>query len=603
MRLGSRAKLVTQTDVEAKLREANAQEFVQRLPQGLETRVGPGGAQLSGGQKQRVAIARALIAEPRILLLDEATSALDLEAEARVQVALERAARGRTTLVVAHRLSTVTNCDRIAVVRNGRVHELGSHAQLMAQRGIYYEMVTRQSLQEAQEGSEPEADAPPPPTPREETAPCDGGRQEGEELAGAEVERAEAEFPSWRLWRMLLLDRWLLLAGLLLSLLYGLVVPIYAFVFGRFVAVFAEAQSPMEVRARSHVVALYYVLIAVGVAVISVAQMTLLGVAGERLTLRLRRLAFEAILRQEVTWFDRPENACGALCARLSSDAAHVQGASGSRVAVVLQALSTFLASALLGLWLNWPLAVVAGLFTPLILVGAHVSASFDALHVARARKGQERATQVALEALTHVRTVQALQKEKHFVDRFSSCVRHEADWRRTVLRALTLSQCLSVVFLAYAVVFLFGGHLARQNNLRSSDFFVIIETLIYGAMTVGQSAVFTADYRKAKAAARHIFRLLDRAPQESRGHVRPSALNGHVLFRDVQFAYPARATPVLQGVSLEVRPGETVALVGASGSGKSTSVQLLQKFYELPADGSRGQIVSHVLFLHFVLT
>lgn len=119
------------------LRDANALEFVDRLPQGLDTVVGEHGARLSGGQRQRLAIARALIRDPRVLILDEATSALDTRSEALVQEALGRLLRGRTTFVVAHRLSTIRGADRIVVMDDGLVREVGSHEELLRREGAY----------------------------------------------------------------------------------------------------------------------------------------------------------------------------------------------------------------------------------------------------------------------------------------------------------------------------------------------------------------------------------------------------------------------------------------------------------------------------------
>ncbi len=138
----------SEDDLRAAARAANAEEFILKLPHGYDTRVGERGVKLSGGQRQRLAIARALLKNPRLLLLDEATSSLDSESEHLVQEALERLLAGRTTLLIAHRLSTVHIAHRIAVLNAGRVVELGSHADLMAREGLYarlYKMQLRDS--------------------------------------------------------------------------------------------------------------------------------------------------------------------------------------------------------------------------------------------------------------------------------------------------------------------------------------------------------------------------------------------------------------------------------------------------------------------------
>jgi len=133
-------------EVEAACRGAHAHEFVSAFPEGYRTRVGERGLQLSGGQRQRIAIARAILKDPRILLLDEATSALDAESEALVREALGSLMRGRTTLIIAHRLSTVASADRVVVVDGGRVVEVGAHAELLRQAGLYRRLVEKQML-------------------------------------------------------------------------------------------------------------------------------------------------------------------------------------------------------------------------------------------------------------------------------------------------------------------------------------------------------------------------------------------------------------------------------------------------------------------------
>jgi ATP-binding cassette, subfamily B, bacterial len=130
--------------VEDASRRANAHEFIDTLPDRYDTSIGERGVKLSGGQQQRLAIARAILADPQILILDEATSNLDTESEQLIQAAMESLLAGRTTFVIAHRLSTVRQADLILLVDNGRIIERGTHEELMVQRGLYHEMVVRQ---------------------------------------------------------------------------------------------------------------------------------------------------------------------------------------------------------------------------------------------------------------------------------------------------------------------------------------------------------------------------------------------------------------------------------------------------------------------------
>lgn len=136
-------------DIRAACEQANAQDLISSLPEGLHTHCGSRGLQFSGGQRQRIAVARALIRKPRLLLLDEATSALDTQSERIVQEALNKAASGRTTVAVAHRLSTIRHADVIFVIQDGEIAEMGTHEELQALRGRYHAMCLAQSLDQA----------------------------------------------------------------------------------------------------------------------------------------------------------------------------------------------------------------------------------------------------------------------------------------------------------------------------------------------------------------------------------------------------------------------------------------------------------------------
>ena len=153
----------TQQEIEVAARAANAHDFISALPQGYETEVGERGVQLSAGQRQRDAIARAILRNPRILLLDEATASLDNESEYLVQDALDRLMKGRTTLVVAHRLTTIENAHQIVVLENGKCVELGTHQQLIETHGLYERLWSRRFVEElppVPSSADPEAALP-----------------------------------------------------------------------------------------------------------------------------------------------------------------------------------------------------------------------------------------------------------------------------------------------------------------------------------------------------------------------------------------------------------------------------------------------------------
>jgi ABC-type multidrug transport system fused ATPase/permease subunit len=136
----------SQEEIEAAARKANAFEFIQSFPEGFDTLVGERGIQLSGGQRQRIAIARAILRDPDLLILDEATSALDASSEKEVQLALDALMKGRSSLIIAHRLSTIKSADKIAVLSNGAIVEMGQHDELLAQQGAYHELVKNQEV-------------------------------------------------------------------------------------------------------------------------------------------------------------------------------------------------------------------------------------------------------------------------------------------------------------------------------------------------------------------------------------------------------------------------------------------------------------------------
>jgi len=327
-------------EIFAAAKSANAYNFVMQLPQGFDTQVGERGVQMSGGQKQRIAIARALLKNPPVMLLDEATSALDAESEKVVQAALERAAEGRTTVVVAHRLSTIRNADLIAVIQYGKVVEMGTHEELMA-KGEYGAFAALVQLQQAHQEAEADitadiskSDAISRFNNASRRSVSSSGRKSFEESRlstsrstnsnpALTVEKSKKgkkpATPSFR--RLLALNKpeWKqAILGLTGAIAFGFVQPFYAFFLGDMMAVFYDTPSKMKREVRIY--AGIFCALAVAAFVVNTLQHYNFAVMGEYLTKRIRVRMLRNILRFEVGWYDRDENASGAVCSRLASD-------------------------------------------------------------------------------------------------------------------------------------------------------------------------------------------------------------------------------------------------------------------------------------------
>ncbi|NXO33322.1 ABCBB protein, partial [Locustella ochotensis] len=617
----------TMEDIIKAAKQANAYNFIMDLPQQFDTHVGEGGSQMSGGQKQRIAIARALVRNPKILLLDMATSALDNESEAIVQEALHKARLGRTAISIAHRLSAIKAADVIIGFEHGRVVERGTHEELLQRKGVYFMLVTLQSKGDTAPNSEETETAEnnvvepnlenvqsfsrgsyqaslraslrqrsrsqlsnvvPDPPLAVTLVPA----QKKEKIQDESVVEEDAKpVPFTRILKYNASEWPYLVFGSLAAAVNGAVNPLYALLFSQILGTFSILDEENQ-RNQINGVCVLFVLVGVLSFFTQFLQGYTFAKSGELLTRRLRKIGFQAMLGQDIGWFDDRRNSPGALTTRLATDASQVQGATGSQIGMIVNSFTNIGVAMIIAFYFSWKLSLVIMCFLPFLALSGAVQAKMLTGFASQDKKALEATGRIASEALSNIRTVAGIGKEKMFIDNFEKHL--VMPYRAAVKKAHVYGLCFgfaqSIVFIANSVSYRYGGFLVDTEGLHYSFVFRVISAIVTSGTALGKASSYTPNYAKAKTSAARFFQLIDRLPKISvyseKGE-KWEDFKGSIEFLNCKFTYPSRPDiQVLKGLSISVKPGQTLAFVGSSGCGKSTSVQLLERFYD-PEKGS----------------
>ncbi|KAF2970460.1 hypothetical protein GQX73_g3168 [Xylaria multiplex] len=597
-------------------KKANAHDFISTLPEGYETNVGERGFLLSGGQKQRIAIARAVVSDPKILLLDEATSALDTKSEGVVQAALEAAAEGRTTITIAHRLSTIKDAHNIVVMSQGAIIERGTHDDLLQKQGAYYNLVTAQNIAAVNTPAEDDDDqedddeqlirrmssarsgAAYSEDPNDNTAvklkrSSTQASVSSRVLRGSKAEE-EAQYSVWELVKLIASfnrSEWkLMLWGLFWSIICGGGNPTQALFFAKQILTLGVPitdANKHQVKRDSDFWSLMYLVLALVILIAQIAQGVAFAKCSELLIHRVRDRAFRTMLRQDVAFFDKEENTPGALTSFLSTETTHVAGLSGVTLGTLLTIITTLISSNIVALVFGWKLALVCFSAVPVIIAAGYFRYYMLAHFQRRSKRAYEKSASYASEAISAIRTVASLTREGDVLAQYrESLVVQQRQSLISVLKSsLLYAAAQAALFLAFALGFWYGGTLIASREYDLFQFFLCFMAVVYSAQSAGSIFSFAPDMGKAHHAASELKTLFDRKPTIdtwSEDGDDLHAVEGTIEFRDVHFRYPTRPEqPVLRGLNLTVRPGQYIALVGASGCGKSTTIALLERFYD----------------------
>ncbi|KIY62845.1 P-loop containing nucleoside triphosphate hydrolase protein [Cylindrobasidium torrendii FP15055 ss-10] len=578
--------------------KANADDFVTKLPQGYHTAVGERGLLLSGGQKQRIAIARAIVSDPRILLLDEATASLDGVSEGIVQNALDKAAVGRTTIIVAHRLATVRDADVIFVMGDGQLLEQGKHDELISNNGPYAQLVLAQKLRgitgEGEIPKDTKDGASRDTYLNQEVIPFGRSSTIEQSLDDRSINKRSTDAPDisfFSLFRRMLSinnSQWrVYCVGALFAVLNGCVYPSLGVVYAKGISGFSETDDAL--RTAGNHSALYFFIIAIGTMFACGPQHGALSISAAHLSARIKTLSFRALLRQDVEYFDEEEHGTGALTANLSSNSQKINGLFGITLGVFIQSIVTVIGGSILGLVFIWKVGLVAVACNPLVLSAGYFRLKVVGLKDKRNQKAHEKSAQLACEVTGAVRTVAALTREDDCLAQYSRSLEgplresnRSAIWSNLLF---ALSQAMS--FFVIALVFWYGAILVANREFGTFAFFVGLLSTTFSCVHLAYILAGVPDASSALSAGSRVLHLLDSVPdidsEATQGkHFDMKKARGQIKFSNVHFRYPTRpGVRVLRGLDFSVEPGMYVALVGASGSGKSTTVQLLERFYD----------------------
>ncbi|KAG1354245.1 ABC transporter B family member 2 [Cocos nucifera] len=577
----------------AKLSEAIT--FINHLPDRYETQVGERGVQLSGGQKQRIAISRAILKNPSILLLDEATSALDAESEKSVQEALDRVMVGRTTVVVAHRLSTIRNADIIAVVQNRKVVETGTHEQLMSDpRSAYASLV---QLQEAsyQQQSYSESSGTARPLSIKYSRELSGrttsfgGSFRSDKDSVSRFAPESNDSPKVR--------------HVSVKRLYSMVGPDWIFgVFGTIGALVAGSQMPLFALGVTQALVSYYmgwettqreikkiaILFCCGAVltvIFHVIEHLNFGIMGERLTLRVRENMFGAILRNEIGWFDDTNNTSAMLSSRLETDATLLRTIVVDRSTILLQNIGMIVTSLIIAFILNWRLTLVV-LATYPLMVSGHISEKlFMQGYGGNLNKAYLKANMLAAEAVSNIRTVAAFCSEEKVIDLYANELKEPSrrSFRRGQGAGIFYGVSQFFLFASYALALWYGSVLMGKELASFKSVMKTFMVLIVTALAMGETLALAPDIIKGNQMVGSVFEVMDRKT-EVLGDVGEDVgrVEGVIEMRGVEFCYPSRPEVIIfRDFDLKVKAGKSMALVGTSGSGKSTVLALILRFYD----------------------
>ncbi|KAF2684992.1 ABC transporter-like protein [Lentithecium fluviatile CBS 122367] len=573
-----------------------AHDFITQLPDGYDSIVGNRGSLLSGGQRQRIAIARAIISNPVILIFDESTSALDAESERLVQAAIDRVSRGRTTIVIAHKLATVKRADRIVMMKDGSVVEEGTHQSLLRTSDAYVKSWSAQNLAADENWVRDRRPFNNPLAHSSTASSMEKGLRLYSEKAEHTAECDEVidmtKDDPMTFFQSVLYTvsgsralQYVCAASMVVCVITGGVYPTQAIIFGNEVVSFQMPKWGMM-----HSVdfwSLMFFILAL-VSLFSFFAIGSLSSVGGTITAHVHREKYlRGLLAQPMSFFERPTNMPGYLVACLSSHPGHLQGF--IVILISLTVTTVNLSSvAILGLIVNWRFALVA-IFgaVPIISIAGFLRIQSQSRKSKSLSEPLIDSAQYAAEVIGNIRTVSSFAMEAEVCSMMAKKMNMSLRpfYRNIFITMPLFAFSHSGNLLGVTFSFWYAGTLLTQHKISTLDLWIIYFGIVTGAEASSEFFASANSIVHARSSSSRIARITSALTKPTATAAESEVekpVSGSIAFDRVSFSYPnVSNTPVLYEISLEAQQGQHIAIVGPSGSGKSTIISLIERFYQ----------------------
>ncbi len=577
----------TREEIIAAAKIVRLHDFIMSLPDGYETWVGERGITLSGGQKQRLAIARTILLNPRIIIMDDTTSSVDTETEYLIQQSLAELFRGRTTFIIAQRLRSLQIANIILVLKDGRIIDQGTHEELLNRNEFYRQLYNLQF--QYQEGWSEPANI---------TIPDDSG-DSMVEIALDSIEQSGVPHPAGNLTRSddtvfgKAYDSRIVARMVKYFAPYKVALPLT--IVATLAYTFTIVANPYIVgqAINSYVVAgnlsglNMIILLFLGNAALQwgayYTQIRAEAKLGQGILLNLRRQVFDHIQRLAIAFFDR--NEAGRVMSRVQNDVGEMGDFLDSGAFWVTGEIVSLVAIAVAMFTMEFELALITLSVVPLLFLFIGLWQNKARQSFISVRKAISAVNSALQENITGIRVIQSLSREDLNSKRFEELNRTHllANLDSARRSAIVAPLVEFLVAIAMALIIFYGGMRVNQG-------IILVGTLVAFALYVQQFfdpiRTLTMEYaqlQRAMASSARVFELLDvRAEVVSRPDATEiQKIKGDIKFEDVFFSYEP-GVEVLKNINLSISPGETIALVGPTGAGKSTIISLIARFYDV---------------------